>query len=207
MLQSTAHKLSRCFEPNYSNVCLVIPFNCPHWHDNWTQNARFIYADQNDTPTTFCIFYTHGFKQVLLAAYTTFISVQSIVIATVTAKPTWVVVGSNSLCDTDAGEVYRSQSPGKLPSLESCKKSCQDDTGCESIAFFNSGWCSHFSTPCTKTTRRSNVVSLRLLLGKILRYSCTMRAIHHHWHFEAHYPQLCAQRRFLDYHDFQHGDV
>ena len=83
---------------------------------------------------------------------------------------TWVGVGYNdglnAKCDTNAGEVYRSQSPGKLSSLESCKKSCQDDTGCQSITYHKSGWCSHFSTPCTKIVwERSGAVSLRILLG------------------------------------------
>ena len=66
------------------------------------------------------------------------------------AESSWRKVGANTVCDTSAGEVYLKSSPGKLPNLEACKKSCQDDAGCKSITYFKSGWCSHFSTPCTK---------------------------------------------------------
>merc|ERR1719213_738515 len=81
---------------------------------------------------------------------------------TVTARPTWANVGSNIQCDAGAGEVYRSQSPGKVPDLAACQKSCENDAGCKSITFFNSGWCSHFSTGCTKTKSASKAISMRL---------------------------------------------
>jgi len=81
---------------------------------------------------------------------------------TVTGGRTWTKVGSNAQCDAGAGEVYRSQSPGKVSDLATCQKSCEDDSGCKSITFFNSGWCSHFSTECTKTKTTSKAVSMRL---------------------------------------------
>ena len=55
-----------------------------------------------------------------------------------------------TICDIIAGEVYRSQSSGKVSDLAACKKSCEDDAGCKSITYFESGWCSHFSTGCMK---------------------------------------------------------
>ena len=59
-------------------------------------------------------------------------------------------------CDTSAGEVYmKKASPGKVSSLDACKKSCEAAVGCQSITFFRSGWCSLFSTPCTKTKRNN----------------------------------------------------
>ena len=78
------------------------------------------------------------------------------------AHRTWVEVGSNAQCDVGAGEVYRSQSPGKVSDIAACKKSCEDDPKCKSITFFNSGWCSHFSTECTKTTAGTNAIAMRL---------------------------------------------
>ena len=75
---------------------------------------------------------------------------------------TWVEVGSNAECDAGAGEVYRSQSPGKVSDIAACKKSCEDDPKCKSITFFNSGWCSQFSTDCTNTKSTSKAISMRL---------------------------------------------
>ena len=74
-------------------------------------------------------------------------------------------VGPNTECDTNAGEVYRQQSPGKLPSLDDCKKSCQGDPACKSVTYYKTGWCSHYSTPCSKTKRKGKAVSLRLVGG------------------------------------------
>ena len=74
---------------------------------------------------------------------------------------TWVKLGFNLECDTSAGEKYILRSPGKGSSLEQCKESCQTATGCKSITFFNSGWCSHFSTLCTKTKWKQKAVSHR----------------------------------------------
>ena len=75
---------------------------------------------------------------------------------------TWVEAGSNAQCDAGAGEVYRSQSPGKVSDIDACKKSCEDDPKCKSITFFNSGWCSHFSTDCKKTKWASKAIAMRL---------------------------------------------
>ena len=84
-------------------------------------------------------------------------------IITLTApQRTWEEVGANTQCDAGAGEVYRSQSPGKVSDLAACQKSCEDDAGCQSITFFNSGWCSHFGTGCAKTKVTSKAVSMRL---------------------------------------------
>ena len=74
----------------------------------------------------------------------------------------WVEVGINTACDGRAGEVYMQNSPGKVSSLEQCRKSCQDSAVCQSITYFRSGWCSHFSTPCTYTKINNKAVALRL---------------------------------------------
>ena len=68
------------------------------------------------------------------------------------ARSKWVQMGTKAACDTSAGEVYLTSSPGKLANLEKCKQSCQSNSGCKSITYFNSGWCSHFSTPCNAIT-------------------------------------------------------
>ena len=75
----------------------------------------------------------------------------------------WREVGANAECDTGAGEVYRKDSPGKGSSLAQCKDSCAEAPGCRSITYFGaSGWCSHFSTACTKTKSKRKAMSLRL---------------------------------------------
>ena len=74
----------------------------------------------------------------------------------------WVTVGVNAVCDTSAGEVYRKESsPGQLSNLEACKTSCEGDTKCRSISYFTSGWCSHYSTACTKR-RKGKATALTL---------------------------------------------
>ena len=74
----------------------------------------------------------------------------------------WQQLGSNSRCNTAAGEVYRGKQSRMVADIEACKKSCEGDAGCKSITFYSSGWCSHFSTECTKTTTDSNAISIRL---------------------------------------------
>ena len=78
-------------------------------------------------------------------------------------KRTWIKIGILAECDTDAGEKYMQNSPGKGLNLEQCKKSCEDATGCQSIVYVTNGWCSHYSTPCTTTKfhRKATAFSLR----------------------------------------------
>ena len=70
-------------------------------------------------------------------------------------------VGSKIECDTNAGEKYIKESPGKLPNIEECKKSCEVSAECQSITYLNTGWCSHFSTPCTNHKSNNKAVSMR----------------------------------------------
>merc|ERR1712032_1630188 len=72
--------------------------------------------------------------------------------ATGPPKLTWAKVGAKVACDTNAGEVYLKQSPGRVQDLSRCKDECVKVSACKSISFFRSGWCSLFSTPCTKVT-------------------------------------------------------
>ena len=65
-------------------------------------------------------------------------------------------------CDTGAGEVYRGESSGKVSDLAACKKSCEDAPACQSITFWKDGWCSHFSTLCTKKKFGNEAISMRL---------------------------------------------
>ena len=76
----------------------------------------------------------------------------------------WINLG-NAKCDPGSGEVYRSESSGKVSDLAACQKSCQYDHGCKSITFFNnSNHCSHFITEClvTKEVAYKDVISMRL---------------------------------------------
>merc|ERR1712048_1104592 len=38
--------------------------------------------------------------------------------------------------------------------MGACKQSCVDTKRCKSISYFNSKWCSHWATLCTKTKRK-----------------------------------------------------
>ena len=76
-------------------------------------------------------------------------------------KRTWRAAGVHgAACDSTAGEVYMKSSPGKVK-LGRCKKACENTAGCQSITYFKTGWCSHYSTPCTKTTRVNKAIALR----------------------------------------------
>lgn len=56
-------------------------------------------------------------------------------------------------------------SSGKLPTIEACKRTCENSPECQSIMFFKTGWCNHFKTPCVATTRRGNAKAMRLIRG------------------------------------------
>ena len=76
-------------------------------------------------------------------------------------RGTWVDVGSKIECDASAGEIYIDDSPGKLGNIEQCKKSCVYSLECQSITYLNTGWCSHYSTPCTNRRSNNKAVSMR----------------------------------------------
>ena len=77
-------------------------------------------------------------------------------------RGTWLEVGSKIECDTSAGEEYIENSPVKVTDIEQCKKSCENSVECQSITYRNTGWCSHFSTPCTHHKINNKAVSMRL---------------------------------------------
>ena len=76
---------------------------------------------------------------------------------------TFVSAGSNAECDIHAGEVYLTQSPGKGLTLDQCKTACQDNADCQSITYYKTGWCSHYSTSCTNTKQKNKAFALRLV--------------------------------------------
>ena len=78
---------------------------------------------------------------------------------------TWMDVGYDTTCDVNGGEMLLESSRGEVPSLEECKKSCEGVTGCQSITYFKSRWCSHFSTPCSNTKSHNKSESHRLGAG------------------------------------------
>ena len=77
-------------------------------------------------------------------------------------KYKWVSNGPKTQCNTAAGEVFLASSPGKGTSLEQCKAKCKDTPKCASITFNKNGWCSHYSTPCSKTKFNGKTESYRL---------------------------------------------
>ena len=78
----------------------------------------------------------------------------------------WVEVGSDSVCDTSAGEVYLDSS-GYEDSLEKCQELCAKQAECKSITFYTSNdkhmWCSRYSTSCSKVKKRDGAKTLRLI--------------------------------------------
>merc|ERR1712032_855150 len=77
-------------------------------------------------------------------------------------KFTWAGRSVNTACDAGSGEKFLSTSSKRMSNEEACKKSCEGAAACKSITFYSSGWCSHFSTECTKTKAGSNAISIRL---------------------------------------------
>ena len=91
----------------------------------------------------------------------------------------WVSREANTICDTDAGEVYRDQSPGKVASLEACQQFCEADADCQSITYFNNGWCSHFSTACSEITFRNKATAFQwVITGGGILCSCTTNHVY-----------------------------
>ena len=82
---------------------------------------------------------------------------------TAAPKRTWTEIASKFECDGSDGEVFLSSSRGKMQTLKACQESCEESLGCKSISYYNTKWCSHFGTLCTKTKWNKKVVmSLRI---------------------------------------------
>jgi len=90
--------------------------------------------------------------------------------ATSIDKRVWGNVRYGVECDMRAGEVMIKSSWKKASSIDHCKEFCQDATGCQSITFVNDGWCSLFTTPCTKTSKNKNTVVA--VLAKAPKSNC-----------------------------------
>ena len=86
------------------------------------------------------------------------------------------VGGAKTVCDTTAGEVYSDRSPGKVSSVEECKNLCKSDTECQSITYFQSGWCSHFLTSCSKTRKNNKAVAIFRLINAPTSSTTTTKA-------------------------------
>lgn len=64
----------------------------------------------------------------------------------------------NAECDTSNEEVVL-QLPGKVSSLEKCQSLCTNEPKCNSITYFQSGYCSLFSTYCNNYKFKSKAIS------------------------------------------------
>jgi len=71
----------------------------------------------------------------------------------------WTIAGDGKECDSGSGEVYLKTSPGNGGTLAQCLTKCGQSASCKSITFFQNGWCSHFSSACTKTKAVANAVA------------------------------------------------
>ena len=98
----------------------------------------------------------------------------------VNVKKSWRAIGPKTACDTSAGEVYLQDSPGTVSTLEQCKTMCEHATECQSITYYESGWCSHYSTPCTRTMLTRKAVALQLIAdsekGETFTSACVNRS-------------------------------
>ena len=80
----------------------------------------------------------------------------------------WGQSNKNVKCNQGAGEVPLRESSVRTSSLEECKVSCEYAVGCQSVTYFKTGFCAHFSTPCTNTKKSGKAVVERL------ETACTM---------------------------------
>merc|ERR1712032_173407 len=68
---------------------------------------------------------------------------------------------SGRACDA-AKSGYLDSSPGVLDNLAACAQSCQKSTQCNSVTFYSSKWCSHFSKGCHGLVTDSGATSVKL---------------------------------------------
>lgn len=73
-------------------------------------------------------------------------------------ETSFVLIDGNAECDLSAGEVFKQKALGKV-SLEKCQSLCKSEPECKSITYFNSGYCTLFSTACTKYKFKSKAIS------------------------------------------------
>ena len=69
---------------------------------------------------------------------------------------------NNLECDVSKGEIYLEQSSNKASDFHACVKSCEDESECQSITFYENGWCSHFSTECLHKKAHDNCYATRV---------------------------------------------
>ena len=136
----TQHGHHHCYDSGYS-----------YWKESWLGSLVIMV-------TTLCLTASCTFSRLSSLAC----SYCSHVCDSAGAKPMWLEVVPKAQCDTSAGEVSQQSSPGKVSNIAQCKKSCEDAKGCRSVTYFNSGWCGHFSTACTRTKSNSKAVAVVL---------------------------------------------
>ena len=56
---------------------------------------------------------------------------------------------------------YLSKGSGLVKDLAACSQSCQDSAQCNSVTFYSSKWCSHFSTACKDLLTLSGATTVR----------------------------------------------
>ena len=71
-------------------------------------------------------------------------------------------LNNNEECDVSKGEIRLPKSSVKVSSLAACRKSCEDNSGCQSITLFADGQCQHFSTKCENRKSHGGAIAMRL---------------------------------------------
>ena len=94
---------------------------------------------------------------------------------------TWMFIGIDSECDTDAGEVFLPQSSGTARDIQSCQQSCENADGCQSVSFSSvDGDCAHYSTACNNIKTKTNTFAMRLVQDSTTARSDTGSCSHAH---------------------------
>ena len=123
-----------------------------------------------------------------------------LIFITSTTDRQWIQLESNAECDRDGGEVYQSKRSGKVSGLIACQKACRAEAGCQSITYYHSGWCSLFSTACTKRKIAKGAIKSMLWAGTSTvtatdSTTTTTTYIHAHTHTHTHthkYTRRCT---------------
>ena len=94
-----------------------------------------------------------------IIATTTTTTTATTVATTTASKPVTI---PKQACDTNSGETWLVNSPGKnVPTLDLCKEMCAASTECSSLTYWGSKSCDHFSTACKSTEKNDDATAVQ----------------------------------------------
>merc|ERR1712025_184069 len=94
--------------------------------------------------------------------YTTTTTTPTTTTTTTTAERVWQDIGDTVACDANAGETSMPTESGKVGNLDACRALCETSISsergrCQSFTYWNSGFCSLYSTSCENTVAANKV--------------------------------------------------